>query len=285
MSETLNADGLPAIELTEEQKYIFDTRGWLSIPAVLSESDVAEMREFAYQMARDSKSVAEHERSPVGGPLQRLTDHPVVVGFMNEFVAYDPLSSDDGYGFRCEGSFLTVRPWGPGNKTFQPHGGSGMFNFPGNHHTYHTRPGKANSGLTRVVWELNPIVKGDGGTLFLSGSHKATFNRPLSTDDENSPLWDSYECPAGSVLFFTEAITHAGVVWKTTERERCAVFNCYNTIGSKWHSWEPPEAVFQAMPSKRQSLFRPVYCQGNAVDPGDKKKTGNAFFSRPKLVG
>jgi len=285
MSETLNAEGLPAIELTEEQKYIFDTRGWLSIPAVLSESDIAEMREFAYQMARDPKLIDEHERSPVGGPLQRLTDHPIVVGFMNEFVAYDPLSSDDGYGFRCEGSFLTIRPWGPGNKTFQPHGGSGMFNFPGNHHTYHTRPGKANSGLTRVVWELNPIVKGDGGTLFLSGSHKATFNRPLSTDDEDSPLWDSYECPAGSVLFFTEAITHAGVVWKTTERERCAVFNCYNTIGSKWHSWEPPEAVFQAMPSKRQSLFRPVYCQGNAVDPGDKKKTGNAFFPRPKLVG
>ncbi len=280
MSKVMNADGLPAIELTEEQKYIFDTRGWLSVPGVLSDSDVAEMREFAYQMARDPKSVSEDERSSVGGPLQRLTDHPIVVGFMNEFVAYDPLASEDGYGFRCEGSFLTIRPWGPGNKTFQPHGGSGVFNFPGNHHTYHARPGKANSGLTRVVWELNPIVKGDGGTLFLSGSHKATFNRPQSTDNEDSPLWDSYECPAGSVLFFTEAITHAGVVWKTTARERCAVFNCYNTIGSKWHAWEPPEAVFQAMPSKRQSLFRHVYCQGNAINPGDKVNPGNSFFPR-----
>lgn len=287
MSKTLNADGLPAVELTEEQKYIFDTKGWLSIPGVLGESDVEEMRDFAYQMARDKESIPEHERSPIGGPLQRLTDHPVVVGFMNEFVAYDPLASGDGYGFRCEGSFLTIRPWGPGNKEFKPHGGSGMFNFPGNHHTYHVRPGKANSGLTRVVWELNPIVKGDGGTLFLSGSHKATFDRPKSTDDENSPLWDTYECPAGSVLFFTEAITHAGVVWKTTERERCAVFNCYNTIGSKWHSFEPPQAVLEAMPPKRQSLFRPVYCQGNAVSLGDKANPGNSFFPRrePKPVG
>lgn len=285
MSKTTNADGLPAIELTEEQKYTFDTKGWLSIPGVLGDSDIQEMRDFAYQMARDKESISEHERSPVGGPLQRLIDHPVVVGFMNEFVAYDPLASDDGYGFRCEGSFLTIRPWGPGNKEFRPHGGSGMFNFPGNHHTYHVRPGKANSGLTRVVWELNPIVKGDGGTLFLSGSHKATFDRPKSTDDENSPLWDSYECPAGSVLFFTEAITHAGVVWKTTERERCAVFNCYNTIGSKWHSFEPPEAVFDAMPPKRQSLFRPVYCQSNAVRPDDKANPGNAFFPRRVPVG
>lgn len=285
MSKTINADGLPTVELTEEQKYIFDTKGWLSIPGVLSESDIQEMRDFAYQMARDKDAISEHERSPVGGPLQRLIDHPVVVGFMNEFVAFDSLASDDGYGFRCEGSFLTVRPWGPGNKEFRPHGGSGMFNFPGNHHTYHVRPGKANSGLTRVVWELNPIVKGDGGTLFLSGSHKATFDRPKSTDDENSPLWDSYECPAGSVLFFTEAITHAGVVWKSTERERCAVFNCYNTIGSKWHSFEPPEAVLEDMPPKRQSLFRPVYCQGNAVAPGDKAQAGNSFFPRRVPVG
>jgi hypothetical protein len=287
MSKTTNADGLPAITLTEEQKYIFDTRGWLSIPAVLDESDITEMRDFAYRMAREPESIPEHERSSVGGPLQRLLDHPSVVGFMNEFVAYDPLASDDGYGFRCEGSFLTLRPWGPGNKTFRPHGGSGMFNFPGNHHTYHSLPGKANSGLTRVVWELNPIVKGDGGTLFLSGSHKATFNRPLSTDNEDSPLWDSYECPAGSVLFFSEAITHAGVVWKSEERERCAIFNCYNTIGSKWHAWEPPEAVSAALPSKRQSLFRPVHCDRNVVGPSDKNNPGNAFFPRrePEPVG
>jgi hypothetical protein len=166
MSETTNADGLPAIDLTDEQKYIFDTRGWLSIPAVLNESDITEMRDFAYQMVREPASIPESERSSVGGPLQRLLDHPIVVGFMNEFVAYNPLASDDGYGFRCEGSFLTIRPWGPGNKTFRPHGGNGMFNFPGNHHSYHTLHGRVNSGLTRVVWELNPIVRGDGGSLF-----------------------------------------------------------------------------------------------------------------------
>ncbi len=278
LPEIANADGLPATELSEEQRYRFDTQGWLCIPGLLEDDEVAEMREFAYQLARDPESIPESERSTVGGPLQNLVDHPAVVGFMNEFVAHEPLASPDGYGFRLEGTFLTIRPSGPGNKKFGPHGGSGFLNFPGNHHTYHIQRGRANSGLTRVVWELNPIVKGDGGTIFLTGSHKAAFDRPKCTDQEDHSLWDTYECPAGSVLFFTEAITHSAVAWKSSERERCAIFNCYNTVGSKWHTWEPPEAVFETMPRKRQSLFRPVYCQNNTVNPGDQINPGNGIF-------
>ena len=175
MNEATNAVGLPAVELTDEQKYVFDTCGWLCIPGVLEADEVVEMRDFCYRLARDPDAIPNAERSSVG-------------------------------------------------------------------------------------------------------SHKAAFERPLCTDREDHPLWDTYDCPAGSVLFFTEAITHAGVVWKTTERERCAIFNCYNTIGSKWHTWEPPEAVFQSMPPKRRSLFRPVYCQNNTVNPGDQVHPGNAFF-------
>ena len=195
--DTMNAEERVATVLTEEQKYVFDTCGWLCLPGVLEADELAEMREFAYRLARDPESIPESERSTVGGPLQNLVDHPIVVGFMNEFVAYEPLSSPEGYGFRLEGTFLTIRPSGPGNKEFGPHGGSGFLNFPGNHHTYHIRPGRVNSGLTRVVWELNPIVRGDGGTIFLTGSHKAAFDRPKCTDQEEHPLWDTYECPAG----------------------------------------------------------------------------------------
>ena len=43
---TTNADNLPPIPLTEEQQFLFDTRGWLLFPGILSESEVKEMREF-----------------------------------------------------------------------------------------------------------------------------------------------------------------------------------------------------------------------------------------------
>src|SRR2546425_120958 len=81
---------------------------------------------------------------------------------------------------------------------------------------------------------------------------------PASIQDPQSPLWETYSCPAGSVLFFTEAITHTGAAWTHRERERVAIFNCYNTVGSKWHKWEPHPAQLRMMPPKRQTLFRPV---------------------------
>lgn len=263
---SVNAEGVPVIPLSEEQRYLFDTRGWLLMPGVLSDDEVREMREFCYQLQEHPDSLPEHERSTVGGPLQKLTDHPLVVGFMNEFVAHAELASEEGYGFRLEGSFLTLRKVGFDN--FAPHGGSGLLNFPGNSHTYHVGIGRANSGLTRVVWELNPVEQGTGGTLFLTGSHKAAFSPPDSIMDPRSPLWDSYSCPAGSVLFFTEAITHTGSRWSSEDHDRVAIFHCYNTIGNKWHKWEPPAAVLATMPPRRQTLFRKVYCQDNRVTSG-----------------
>ena len=263
---TTNADDKPAIEFTEDQKFIFDTRGWIAFPGVLTDDEVAEMRDFCYRLKKSPESIPEHHRSSIGGPLEKLTDHPLVLGFMNEFVATG-YSGEDCYGFRMEGTFLTIRAKGHDN--FSPHGGRGMLNFPGNSHTYHMHHDKAHSGLTRVVWELNPVKKRSGGTLFLTGSHKGAFPPPKSTQDRDCPLWDDYDCPAGSVLFFTEAITHTGARWEDDTVDRVAIFNCYNVVGNKWHKWEPHPKHLAEMPFKRSTLFRPVYCQDNVPSLSD----------------
>jgi hypothetical protein len=76
---TTNADGRPAIPLTEEQRYLFDTRGWLVIPGVLSETEIAEKRDFCCRLRREPEALPEHARSSIGGPLEELVDHPVVL--------------------------------------------------------------------------------------------------------------------------------------------------------------------------------------------------------------
>ncbi|MBV7335459.1 hypothetical protein KFU94_45900 [Chloroflexi bacterium TSY] len=97
--------------------------------------------------------------------------------------------------------------------------------------------------MTRVVWELNPAEEGDG-TLLVTGSHKAVYPASEGLQEPNSPIWDSYTCPAGSLLFFTEALTHSGRPWTNTKRDRVAIFSCYNTVNSKWHNWDPnPEST------------------------------------------
>ena len=258
-----NADGLPVIELTQEQKYLFDLRGWLLIPGVLSEEEAAEMRDFAVRLHKEPESLPEHERNALGGPLQRLADHPQVVGFMNEFVAYPGLSSQECYGFRQESCHLFYRSEGQGK--FGPHNGSGMLRFPGDSHTYHCIPGKANAGLTRVVWELNPVRKGEGGTLLVSGTHKGVYQAPVSINDPASPIWETYECPPGSLLFFTEALTHSATPWTNSHNDRVAIFSCYNTVNSKWHNWNPPAELLATMPAKRQTLYRGVHAQDNLL--------------------
>ncbi len=258
----VNADGKAVVPPTDEQKYRFDKDGWIAIPAVLSESECAEMRAYSQQLHHDPESIPESERSAIGGPLQSLTDHPVVVGFMNEFVAYPGLSSQECYGFRQESASVFYREVGDGH--FGPHNGNGMLRFPGDSHLYRCIPGKVNSGLTRVVWELNPVKEGDG-TLLVSGSHKAVFPAPSSIQSPESPIWTSYTCPPGSLMFFTEALTHSGRPWINEHHPRTAIFSCYNTVNSKWHNWDPHPELLASMPPLRQTLFRPVHVAGNLV--------------------
>ena len=72
---TTNADNLSPIPLTEEQRFLFDTRGWLLIPGVLSETEVKEMREFCYQLKQEPEAIPEHHRSSIGGP-PGIVDRP-----------------------------------------------------------------------------------------------------------------------------------------------------------------------------------------------------------------
>lgn len=257
-----NADGEPVVDLTHEQKYLFDTKGWLLFPAVLSESQISAMREFALRIKDAPESLPEHERCYIAGPIQKLTDHPVVVGFLNEFLAFPHLSSPQCYGFRQEGANLRHRV--PGDLDgFHPHNGSGLFRFAGDSHLYQCIPGKAFSGLTRVVWELNPVKKGQGGTLLATGSHKAAYTAPESIQNQESEVWDTYECPAGSLLVFTEALAHSTAPWANEDNDRVAIFSLYNSVGSRWGPWQPPQKLIDEMPPMRQTLYRGTHCANN----------------------
>ena len=176
-----NADGEPVVALTDEQKYLFDVRGWLLVPGVLADDEIEAMREYALRVQHHPESLPEHERSFVAGPLEKLTDHPVVVGFLNEFLAFPGLSSAECYGFRMEGSGLRNPAATPEREgVFNPHNGSGFFRFAVDSHHYQSIPGKSFSGLTRVVWELAPVKMRQGGTLLATGSHKAAYPSPAN---------------------------------------------------------------------------------------------------------
>ena len=249
---TTQTDGhADVVPMTEEQKFVFDLKGWIAIPGVLDDDEIEAVKAHVIALKEDPDSLDPLERYAVAGPSQILLDHPVVVGVLREILAGD--RGEDCYGFRCENGFNMVRR--SDFKGLAPHGGgvgTGMF-------AYQCVNRGIFSGLTRVVWELNPVEEGDGGTLFMSGSHKANF--PIHEDHRNldSPLYESYVCPPGSVVIFSESVCHAGPPWTNEERPRIAVFNCYSRAESQYHKTNLPLEVIQTMPPKRQTLFRGVW--------------------------
>ena len=65
-----NADGKPVIPMTTEQKYVFDAKGWVMIPSVLTELEIGDMRDFCYRLKQDPNSIPASERSTYGGPFK-----------------------------------------------------------------------------------------------------------------------------------------------------------------------------------------------------------------------
>ncbi len=262
------SDSLPDTEpvpMTPEQEFFFDLRGWILLPSVLSGAEIDEMKAEVYAGAKKGYE----------GALQRLLDHPAIAGILSEILCEDPYVSDECYGFRCESSFTTVRP--PGwSMTERGDGGRAHVVRPpqqANAMRYQVAGGKIFAGLTRVVWELEEVKAGQGGTSFLSGSHKAHFNyggpNRYQPNTDGSPwkdniraMMEDYSCPAGSVVVFTESLVHAANSWTNPDNPRCAVFNCYNSVWAQWHRTNLSHDLIVTMPPKRRTLFRGTWQLG-----------------------
>ena len=166
--------GLPwdeaMIPMTPEQLFLFDIRGWMVLPAVLTDAEIEMMKAEAYSGVKDNYS----------GELQRLLDHPAVTGILTELLSsgeslipytYETPKEpqpEDAYRFRCEGSGFFIRPPGWEKKKREDGGIPHVAYAPQQAHVlrYQAARNKVFSGLTRVFWELEAVKEGEGGTSF-----------------------------------------------------------------------------------------------------------------------
>jgi hypothetical protein len=234
--------------MTPEELFHFDLRGYLLFPAVLSAEELAPIKAQALALRQDRDSLpAAHRRLP-GGPASALIDHPKVMDVLNTVI-----SRTDKV--RCENCFLAWRERDEGAGQWRPHAGGRSVN-PNYSYQYHD--GRVYSGMTRVVWELNEVPHGRGGTSFIPGSHKANFEFPEAVDDPGSGYWETYGCPPGSLFIFTEAMRHTTTPW-THGSPRCALFFCYNSINVRHHKPDFPEEMLADLTPERRRFFNEVY--------------------------
>ena len=101
-----------------------------------------------------------------------LIDHPRVLGVVTAVLDPDPGR------VRLESAFASTRSVAQGptldgtTPMWRPHSGGTNLNPS---FSYRVQNGRIYAGMTRVVWELNDVVHGKGGTCLMPGSHKAAL--------------------------------------------------------------------------------------------------------------
>ena len=234
--------------MTPEELFHFDLRGYVLFPAVLNADEIAPIEEQCLRLRRDPESLPPAHRKLPGGPASALIDHPRVMSVLETVISRTEK-------VRLENCFLAWREAGKGAGRWSPHAGGRSVN-PNYSYQYHD--GRVYAGMTRVVWELNEVPYGKGGTSFIPGSHKANFAFPESVNDRDSGYWETYGCPPGSLFIFSEALRLAAPPWTHAE-PRCALFFCYNSINVRHHKPDFPAAMLDSLSPEHRRFFNEVY--------------------------
>ena len=106
------------------------------------------------------------------------------------------------------------------------HGGNTPYDPP---EYYHFRNGRMYNGLTVVSWNLADTSPESGGFCCIPGSHKSNYVCPqeIRKSHVNADCVVVPKAKAGSVVIFTEALTHGTAPW-TAEYQRCSLLYKYS---------------------------------------------------------
>ena len=266
--------------MTEYERFMFDLKGWVVIPDVLTRAEVASVSVHIDRFLGDPGSLPVHQRAPVAGDAEILIDHPRVLGVVTAVLDPDPER------VRLESVFASARSVAQGSTldgttpVWRPHGGGANLNPS---FSYRVQNGCIYAGMTRVVFELHDVVMGQGGTCFVSGSHRAELpfasardelaesganGWPAAADEKDSGCWETYGCKAGSMVVFSEATRHTGAEWthRNPNPERKAVLMAYNLQSVRHHEPKPymnKEVIAGLSTEARRGFFKEVWQLGN----------------------
>ena len=228
--------------MTTEERYLFDLHGYLVIEDVLGAGELHELnrllddrdlwnRPQGEDLDFDSWQNDEHQMS--AGPLhmwdepfRRLIAHSSIVPYLTDIL---------GSRFRYDHGHAMVMT--KGGRPLGLHGGGRPWD---NAVAYDVCQGRIHCGLVVVHYALCDVGPSDGGFCALPGSHKSNFACPESFESltDPGPWVKPVPLRAGSVVLFTEALTHGTLPW-TAEHERRALMYRYTPghmafVGRYW---------------------------------------------------
>ena len=240
--------------MNEEERFLFDMRGYLVIEDALNAQQLAELNRLM-----DEQNLAppgdDTMGARFGGFLEwgriycDLLDHDLIMPYLRTIL---------GDGFRLDHYYgIYMRA---GTEQLRLHGGSTPYDPP---EFFHVRDGQIYCGLTVVAWNLTDTGPAAGGFCALPGSHKSNYPCPDSIRAAHTAHEAVVvpEAPAGSAVIFTEALTHGTAAW-TADYHRRSLLLKYSPAQQSWSANYSPPPKNVNLTARQKLLFEKPYFSG-----------------------
>lgn len=265
--------------MTEDEKYLFDLRGYLVLRSVLSNKEVDDINAVIDRVLPDwhirsqsghiltgfdeeaaGQENKDRSKNPTGlnsgrlldwgEPLRKLVGHDKILPYMIELIGPD-LRLDHQYAI-----LMRAKPESAGHRL---HNGGTPYEPV---HSYHFRDGRFVSALTTVSYALTDVPPGGGGFCVIPGSHKSSVPLPRHfMDVGHPPEWLVHiSLNKGDAVIFTEALTHGALPWKSeTDGERRAVLFKYGPGHMQWETRSQLPSGNYEWQEHQKYLLMPAY--------------------------
>ena len=229
--------------MTPEQRYLYDTMGYIHLENVLSPEELTRAQEavdryintppedmpvgFGEQKKNDNHRWF-HRGFGFDRALEHLTMHPTIWPIIKEMTGNKPclcrgnlmVDTHEHASLQLHGG-ISGQTMALGNKTDGIHSPRGFGD-----------PGTLYSEFFDVFWYLTDVNPGDGGFILVIGSHKAEFELPYEqrTYESADELPDgvvNITPKAGDCIVSPESIFHGSLQWKPKDRDRRFVVTRY----------------------------------------------------------
>ena len=242
--------------MNDQEKYLFDLRGYLHVKNVLTPAQVADLSDRLEERrapAGNRVYGSDRTRYPVGesaafsaksliewgGTYIDLIDLPTIAPYLEAML---------GAKYRLDHDYIKIDSAATPQKQSRLYlhgGGQGAGGemdrvgpSDGGQCYYRYNNGRFYNGLVAVAFELDTVQPGDGGFACVPGRHKVNFPLPAEwrvskTQEEMPECVDRVAAEAGDAIIFTEACAHGTVPWKGN-RERRTIFYKYCPHAVAW---------------------------------------------------
>jgi hypothetical protein len=252
--------------MNDEQRFLFDTFGFLIVPNVLT---TVQLDQLTSTIARPTEQWDHNDRGPEKGPLhwdpiwRELLDLPVISALLEDMIG-DPLlqaaaqrnPNQTGLPtFRLDhiNIHTHIKKGFAGGKLHGGHGVNGAFRY---------HDGRFYNGMTTVSFELYDTHPNDGGFCCVPGTHKGNVPMPsdwLDLSVDVAPCVQRVSARPGDAIIFTEALTHGTLPW-TADTPRASIFYKFSPHSASWGAdfYAPDDyRIYDDMDDRRLAMLEP----------------------------